>query len=112
MALVDTADSMLMVRAYGWAYVQPLRKIWYNLTITAASVAVALLIGGIEAAGLLADRFGLHGGVWSVVAGLNADLADFGFVVVGIFAAAWGVSAMVYRWKFDDRLAPVVAASK
>jgi nickel/cobalt transporter (NiCoT) family protein len=109
MALVDTTDSMLMVGAYGWAFVQPLRKLWYNLTITAASVAVALLIGGIEAAGLLADRFGLVGGIWSVVSGLNADLADFGFAVVGIFVVAWGASAVVYRWKFDDRPAPVAA---
>jgi high-affinity nickel-transport protein len=109
MALVDTADSMLMVGAYGWALVQPLRKLWYNLTITAASVAVALLIGGIEAAGLLADRFGLVGGIWSVVSSLNADLADFGFVVVGIFVCAWGASAAVYRWKGYDRLAAVVA---
>jgi high-affinity nickel-transport protein len=112
MALVDTADSTLMVGAYGWAFVQPLRKLWYNLTITAASVAVALLIGGIEAAGLLADRFGLVGGIWAVVSGLNADLADFGFAVVGIFVVAWGVSAVVYRWKGYDRLASVGAASE
>ena len=109
MALVDTADSMLMVGAYGWAFVQPLRKLWYNLTITAASVAVALLIGGIEAAGLLADRFGLAGGIWSVVSSLNADLADFGFVVVGIFVCAWGASAVVYRWRGYDRPVPAVA---
>jgi high-affinity nickel-transport protein len=106
MALVDTTDSILMVGAYGWAFVQPLRKLWYNLTITAASVAVALLIGGIEALGLLVDQFGLKGGVWSVVSGLNGDLANFGFAVVGIFGAAWGVSAIVYRWKGYDRLAP------
>jgi high-affinity nickel-transport protein len=97
MALVDTADSVLMVGAYGWAFVQPLRKLWYNLTITAASVIVALLIGGIEALGLLADKFGLQGGVWSVVSGLNADLANFGLAVVGIFALAWVISAIVYR---------------
>jgi high-affinity nickel-transport protein len=67
MALVDTTDSILMVGAYGWAFVKPLRKLWYNLTITAASVIVALLIGGIEALGLLVDQFGLQGGVWSVI---------------------------------------------
>jgi high-affinity nickel-transport protein len=112
MALVDTTDSILMVGAYGWAFVQPLRKLWYNLTITAASVVVALLIGGIEALGLLADRFRLEGGVWSVVSGLNEDLTNLRFAVVGIFVAAWGVSAVVYRWKGYDRVAPAAAASE
>jgi nickel/cobalt transporter (NiCoT) family protein len=110
MALVDTADSILMVGAYGWAAVQPLRKLWYNLTITAASVIVALLIGGIEALGLLVDQFGLSGGIWSVIARLNTDLANFGFAVLGIFAAAWGISAVIYRMKGYDRL-PAVATS-
>ncbi|MDR3536676.1 MAG: HoxN/HupN/NixA family nickel/cobalt transporter [Acetobacteraceae bacterium] len=105
MALVDTADSVLMVEAYGWAFVHPLRKLWYNLTITAASVAVALLIGGIEALGLLAERFGLDGSVWSAVAALNDDLADLGFVVVGIFVLAWGLSAAIYRWRGYDAVA-------
>lgn len=107
MALVDTTDSVLMAGAYGWAFVQPLRKLWYNLTITAASVLVALLIGGVEAFGLLADRLGLEGGFWSAVSGLNADLGNFGFVVIGIFLLAWGLSAIVYRWKGYDRLLPV-----
>jgi high-affinity nickel-transport protein len=99
MALIDTADSVLMAGAYGWAFVNPVRKLWYNLTVTGASVIVALVIGGIQALGLLADRFGLAGGVWDVVAGLNGDLADFGLAVIGIFAACWGVSAAIYRWK-------------
>jgi high-affinity nickel-transport protein len=107
MVLVDTMDSILMVGAYGWAFVNPLRKLWYNLTITAASIAVALFIGGLEALSLLADRLGLEGGVWRLVAGLNDDLADFGFVVVGIFVLAWGVSASIYRWKgYEARVIP------
>jgi high-affinity nickel-transport protein len=105
MALVDTIDSILMVGAYGWAFVRPLRKLWYNLTITAASVVVAVLIGGIEALGLLVDRWQLQGGVWSVISNLNDDLSGFGFAVVGIFVLAWAVSAVVYRWKGYDRLA-------
>jgi high-affinity nickel-transport protein len=109
MALVDTTDSVLMVGAYGWAFVQPLRKLWYNLTITAASVLVAVLIGGIEAFGLLVDQLGLEGGVWSVVSALNGDLTNFGFAVIGIFLLAWGVSAMVYRLKGYDRLSPAAA---
>jgi nickel/cobalt transporter (NiCoT) family protein len=107
MSLVDTTDSVLMVGAYGWAFVRPLRKLWYNLTITAASVLVALLIGGIEALGLLADQLGLQCGVWSIVSALNDDLTNFGFAVIGIFLLAWGLSVLVYRWKGYDRLAPV-----
>ena len=109
MALVDTADSALMVGAYGWALREPVRKLWYNLTITAASVLVALLIGGIEALGLLADQLGLEGGVWAVVSSMNDDIANLGFGVIGVFILAWGFSAVVYRWKNYDRLAPVQA---
>jgi high-affinity nickel-transport protein len=109
MALVDTADSALMVGAYGWALREPVRKLWYNLTITAASVLVALLIGGIEALGLLADQLGLEGGVWSVVSSLDDDIANLGFGVVGVFLLAWGSSAVIYRWKGYDRLVPIRA---
>jgi high-affinity nickel-transport protein len=68
-------------------------------------VAVALLIGGLEALGLIADRMGLEGGFWSVIAVLGDDLANLGFAVIGIFLLAWGVSALIYRWKGYDRLA-------
>jgi high-affinity nickel-transport protein len=104
MALVDTADSVLMVGAYGWAFVAPLRKLWYNLTITAASVVVALLIGGIEALGLLADRLGLEGGIWKLIAGLNANLTSFGLAVIGVFLLCWVVSAAIYRVKGYGRV--------
>ena len=112
MALVDTADSALMVGAYGWALLQPVRKLWYNFVITAASVLLALLIGGIEALGLLADQFGFEGGVWSIVSDLDDDLAGIGFAVIGIFLFAWGVSAIVYRCQGYRRLAPAGAAGK
>ena len=101
MALVDTADSALMVSAYRWAFVDPLRKLWYNLTITGASVAVALFIGGIEALGLAADRLGLSGNVWTLVDGLNESLANVGFVVIALFAIAWLVSVVLYRRIFE-----------
>ncbi|WP_456623502.1 HoxN/HupN/NixA family nickel/cobalt transporter [Bradyrhizobium sp. P5_C12] len=104
MALVDTADSALMVSAYRWAFVDPLRKLWYNLTITGASVAVALFIGGIEALGLLGARLGLSGGMWTLVDGLNQSLANVGFAVIAMFVVAWLVSAVLYRRMFaDDR---------
>ncbi len=99
MALVDTTDAVLMVGAYGWAFVNPVRKLWYNLTITAASVVVAVLIGSIEAAALVAGKLGGESEFWRVLAGLNDSLADFGFVVIGIFVTAWAVSAIVYRLK-------------
>jgi high-affinity nickel-transport protein len=102
MTALDTADSALMVGAYGWAFVHPLRKLWYNLTLTACSVAVALLIGGIEALGLLADRLGLEGAPWSAVAALNGRLASLGGAMVGIFLLAWAGSVAVYRWKGYD----------
>lgn len=104
MALVDTADSAMMVRAYGWAFVNPLRKLWYNLWITAASVLVALVIGGIEATSLLADRLGLEGGFWRLASSLNEDLTNFGFVIVGVFLGCWLASMALYRLAGYHRL--------
>ena len=102
MSLMDTADSVLMTGAYGWALVKPARKLWYNLTITAASVAVALFIGGIEALGVIGDRLGLSGPFWGGVGALNDSLAGFGFAVVAIFLASWAVSTAIYRGKLAE----------
>lgn len=103
MALVDTTDSVAMVGAYGWAFVNPIRKLWYNLTITAASVIVAVFIGGVEALGLVSDKLGLAGGFWDLIGGLNGNLTNFGYAVVGVFVLSWIVSAAIYRLKgFDD----------
>lgn len=110
MALVDTADSALMVGAYGWAFVNPIRKLWYNLTITAVSVVVALFIGGIEAIALIGEKFGLGDGFWGWVGEINGNLANFGFVIVGIFVAAWILSVMIYWLKGYDRIAPAEPA--
>lgn len=99
MTLVDTSDSVLMVGAYGWAFLNPIRKIWYNLTITAISVVVALVIGGIEALGLIADKLGLEGSFWGLVADLNRSLGHFGYLVVGIFLISWMLSFAIYRWQ-------------
>jgi high-affinity nickel-transport protein len=101
--LVDTTDSVLMVGAYGWAFLNPIRKIWYNLTITAISVVVALMIGGIEALGLIADKLGLEGAFWSAIAALNASLANFGYLVVGVFLLSWMLSFAIYRWQNLER---------
>ncbi len=104
MSLMDTTDGALMTRAYGWAFVNPIRKLWYNLTITAASVVVALFIGGIEALGLIGGKLGLEGGFWGAVASLNDNLGNFGFAVVGIFIASWLISTLVYWVKGYGRL--------
>ena len=106
MSLMDTTDSVLMTGAYGWAFVNPIRKLWYNLTITAASVVVAIFIGGVEALGLIADKLGLEGWFWDCIGGLNGNLTNFGFAVVGIFLLSWVVSTVVYRAKQFDQLQP------
>jgi len=107
MTLVDTTDTVLMVGAYGWAFLNPIRKLWYNLTITAISVAVALLIGGIEALGLIAGKLGLEGGFWGMIADLNQSLANFGYFVVGVFLVSWVLSFAIYRWRgLEQPLAP------
>jgi high-affinity nickel-transport protein len=103
MTLADTTDSVLMVGAYGWAFLNPIRKIWYNLTITAISVLVALLIGGIEALGLIADKLGLAGGFWDEIGALNDGLANFGYLIIGIFVASWLLSYVIYRWQGFDQ---------
>jgi len=104
MAMVDTADSVLMVGAYGWAFINPLRKLWYNLTITAASVLVAMLIGGIEALGLLGDQLALTGPFWNAVSNLNDSFGYLGFAVIGIFVTCWIGSTLLYRWHGYDQL--------
>ena len=80
MALVDTLDNLLMVGAYGWAFNKPQRKLYYNMTITGTSVVVALFIGGLEALGLLMDKFALSGGIWDAVGAVNDNLGNAGFV--------------------------------
>ena len=104
MALVDTLDSTLMTGAYGWAFVKPVRKIYYNLTLTIVSVAVALLVGGVEALGLLADQMALSGPFWDGVGALNDSFGLLGYLIVGLFIMAWIVSAAIYRLKGYDRL--------
>jgi nickel/cobalt transporter (NiCoT) family protein len=103
MTLLDTSDSVMMVGAYGWAFLNPLRKLWYNLTITAVSVVVAAIIGGIEALGLLAGKLGVQGIFRDTISGLDAGLPHLGYIVVGIFVASWAVSYVLYRWQGLDR---------
>jgi nickel/cobalt transporter (NiCoT) family protein len=103
MALIDTTDNILMLGAYGWAFIKPIRKLYYNMTITSVSVVVALVVGGIESLGLLADHFHLQGGFWGVVLKLNDNFGALGYFIVGLFALSWLVSIAIYKWfRFDD----------
>ena len=104
MSLVDTTDGVLMLGAYKWAFVKPIRKLYYNLTITLVSVAVAVLIGGIEVLGLLADQFELRGPIWRAVERLNGNFNNLGFAIIGVFFAGWIVSMLIYRIKGYDSL--------
>jgi high-affinity nickel-transport protein len=104
MTLIDTTDSILMVGAYGWAFARPIRKLYYNLTITFVSVVIAVVVGGVEALGLLADKLSLHGGLWSLVTDLNDNFGALGYLIIGIFAVSWVVSVLLYRLNGYDRL--------
>jgi nickel/cobalt transporter (NiCoT) family protein len=103
MSLVDTTDSVLMVGAYGWAFLKPMRKLYYNLTMTFVSVLVALVIGSVEALGLAAERLGWEGSFWRGIAALSDNFGALGYVVVGIFFVTWAVSVAIYRLRrFDE----------
>jgi len=93
-----------MLGAYGWAFVKPIRKLYYNMTITFVSVVVAVLIGGIEALGLIGDRFKLQGTLWDAVGMLNDQFGLIGFVIVGVFAVSWLASFAIYRFNRYDEI--------
>jgi len=105
MCLIDTTDNILMLGAYGWAFVKPIRKLYYNLTITFVSVVVALIVGGVEGIGLLKEQLNLTGGVWDFIGSLNDNFSALGFVIIGVFIFSWIASMIVYRVKGFDRLA-------
>jgi nickel/cobalt transporter (NiCoT) family protein len=102
MTLVDTTDGVLMLGAYGWAYRNPMRKLFYNLTITSVSVLVALVVGGIETLGLVADQFQLHGIFWNAISYLNDNFGTLGYWIVALFVVSWGLSFLIYRFKRHD----------
>jgi high-affinity nickel-transport protein len=104
MSLIDTTDGVLMLGAYGWAFTKPIRKLYYNLTITFVSVLVAVLIGGIEALGLLADQLNLEGPFWIYIGTLNDHFGSLGYLIIAIFVASWLVSIAFYRLGRFDRL--------
>jgi len=96
MSLLDTIDGAFMNFAYGWAFSKPVRKIFYNITITALSVAVALLIGTIELMAVFADKLGLTGQPWDFVSNLDLNLVGYG--IVGLFVVTWAIALGVWRF--------------
>jgi nickel/cobalt transporter (NiCoT) family protein len=95
MCLMDTIDGAFMSKAYGWAFGNPVRRIYYNITVTALSVAVALAIGGVEVMQVMAHRFDLRGGFWHAIT--RIDFGSLGYVIVGLFVITWVVSAVFWR---------------
>jgi high-affinity nickel-transport protein len=104
MSLIDTTDNILMLGAYGWAYIKPIRKLYYNLTITFVSVIVAFVVGGIEALGLLGGQLHLQGSFWGIVGRLNGNFGMLGYCIVAIFALSWVVSIAIYKLRRFEEL--------
>lgn len=97
MSLIDTTDGILMLGAYGWAFVKPIRKLYYNANVTLISVIVALFVATIEVLGLVVSKLGLSGPFWESVGALSKNLGLIGCLIVLAFVASWGISAMFYK---------------
>jgi high-affinity nickel-transport protein len=95
MCLMDTIDGAFMSQAYGWAFANPIRRIYYNITVTTLSVAVALVIGAIEVLQVLSDKLALEGDVWRWLGGL--DFGSLGYAIVGLFFVTWAVSVLIWK---------------
>ena len=95
MCLLDTIDGVFMNFAYGWAFARPVRKVYYNITITALSVAVASIIGTIELVGVLADQAQIVSGPLAAIAAIPLDYAGYGIVL--LFLVAWLVALAIWR---------------
>jgi high-affinity nickel-transport protein len=95
MSLLDTIDGSFMNFAYGWAFSKPVRKVFYNITITGLSVLVALVIGTVELGGLIASQLSLSGPFWSWFENININV--LGFVIVGLFVVTWAIAVSVWR---------------
>jgi high-affinity nickel-transport protein len=104
MVTIDTADGVAMRVAYGWAFLNPVRKIYYNLTVTVISVLVAWAIGTIELLQVLSTELNLSGIFWSWLNTINFEMIGFG--IIGIFIMSWLVSFGYWRVKKYDKLEP------
>jgi high-affinity nickel-transport protein len=99
-----------MLGAYGWAYVKPIRKLYYNLNITLVSVLIAFFVGGIEALSVIGSELGLTGGLWGLAA--NLDMGLLGAAIVALLVGSWIVSTLIYRWKRYDERGPAKPAPR
>ena len=104
MCLLDTTDGVVMLGAYGWAFVKPVRKLFYNMTITLVSFLIALLIGSLEAISVIASKFHLDSGFFAGVSILERSLAKVGYGIIGLMIASWLASIVVYRMAGFDNL--------
>jgi high-affinity nickel-transport protein len=110
MRLLDTIDGSFMNFAYGWSFSKPVRKIYYNITITGLSVMVALVIGTVELAGLFAQKLGAQGSFWQWVE--NVNINELGFVIVGLFVVTWAVALAIWHFgRIEERWTARVAES-
>ncbi len=118
MSLADTTDGVMMLGAYGWAFVNPVRKLFYNISITLVSVIVAVLVGGLEILSIIQGQFNLTGGIWDAVNYLSNgnDGWNFGYIgasIIGIFILSWVISTVIYRVnRYDQMEAKVVVKSQ
>ncbi|MCP4180430.1 MAG: HoxN/HupN/NixA family nickel/cobalt transporter [bacterium] len=97
MCLIDTLDGILMLGVYGWAFVEPMKKLFYNMTITLVSFLIAFFIGGLEVLSILADKFNLQSSFWNYINGLNDNLVHLGYYIIGIFVISWLLSSLIYK---------------
>jgi high-affinity nickel-transport protein len=105
MSLLDTIDGSFMNFAYGWSFSKPVRKLYYNITITGLSVMIALVIGTVELAGLFSQELGAHGSFWRWLQ--NVNINELGFVIVGLFVATWAIALTVWHLgRIEERWTP------
>ncbi|MEH2401417.1 HoxN/HupN/NixA family nickel/cobalt transporter [Nostoc sp.] len=103
MSLIDTTDGILMLGAYGWAYVKPIRKLYYNMTITLVSVLVAVIIGGIEALNIIGNQLQLKSPFWDFISQLSDNFGTIGYLIIAIFVLSWLLSTIIYKVnKYDE----------
>ncbi|GAC1505730.1 MAG: hypothetical protein NVS1B3_04400 [Candidatus Dormibacteraceae bacterium] len=108
MSLMDTTDGAFMSKAYSWAFASPIRKVFYNLTVTSLSVFVALFVGLVELAQILIQILKLHGGLFDAIAGFDF-IGKAGYVIVGAFVVAWAGAFTIYKVRrIDERWASLV----
>jgi high-affinity nickel-transport protein len=104
MSLMDTTDGVVMMGAYSWAFVKPIRKLHYNITVTFISVVAALAIGGVEALSLIGGKLGLDGPFWVAIGAVSDNFGSLGYEIVALLLASWLITFLIYRARGYDRI--------